>query len=116
MEAALQGRFELASDRTLPSAGGSLPLPCLSSCTDQNACGSQTAAVLTLDQALESISPTHDVSLEVDNPFEQVARDSTWRLPPWSEGSCTLQHCYIPPRSTDIQCAPNRFATLAAVC
>lgn len=91
LEAALQGRLELASDQTFPSAGGSLPLPWLSSCTDQNACGRQTAAVLNLDQALESVSPTHNASLEVDNLFEQVARDSTWRLPPWSEGSSS--HC-----------------------
>lgn len=58
-----------------------------SSCKGPASC--DTKAVLTLDQALESISTTQSFSLGLYNPFAAAAAggDSTWQIPSRAEGS-----------------------------
>lgn len=58
-----------------------------SSCKGPVSC--DTKAVLTLDQALESISTTQSFSLGLYNPFAAAAAggDSTWQIPSKAEGS-----------------------------
>lgn len=48
---------------------------------------SDTKAVLTLDQALESMSATQSVTQGLYNPFAAAAGDSTWQIPSRAEGS-----------------------------
>ena len=48
---------------------------------------SDTKAVLTLDQALESMSASQSVTLGLHNPFAAAAGDSAWQMPSRAEGS-----------------------------
>lgn len=68
----------------------SLLVPRLSSSNDPVPCGASGPQVgnslLTLDQALESMSPSKGFSLSLHNPFEDAAGNSSWEVPVRAEG------------------------------
>ena len=71
-----------------PSTEETSLLSRLSSSLEPAVDDSQATAVMTLEQALDSMSPTQSFSLGVHNPFEQAANDDTWHFPPSrAEGS-----------------------------
>lgn len=81
------GQLALELGSKQPSLEENLSLPRLSSSMEPVPSGTQAPAVLTLDQALDSVSPTQSFSLGLHNPFAEAANDSTWQLPAKAEGS-----------------------------
>ena len=77
----ISGQLEPALEAKQPSHEDNLVLPGLSSCKEPASCDTQSAAVLTLDQALDAMTPPQSFSLGLHNPFEAVARgDCTWQV------------------------------------
>ena len=50
-----------------------------------------TAATLTLDEALESINPSHGFPWGFPNPFAGAAEQGTWQMPTRAEGASSQQ-------------------------
>ena len=50
-----------------------------------------TAATLTLDEALESINPSHGFPWGFPNPFAGAAEQGTWQMPTRAEGTSSQQ-------------------------
>ena len=81
------GQLALNLGPKQPPLLGKASLPRLSSSEEPMPRDTQAPAVLTLDQALDSMSPTQKFSLELHNPFAEAANNSAWQLPARAEGS-----------------------------